>query len=164
VRFLALVALLALALLVTATASGEVAGSSRRAAGSEGVASLTYAPKPFYDDLSRMKVRFTTTGRARSAFEYVVVLFITGIGTGSSSECDANVISGVPGSSAPSSRIHGAPGQTYTVWLLAGKNDGGVFCPGRASLNVVSTSATRPSSNRDLRTLRFEILRRPSRS
>lgn len=45
------------AAVLTVAASG-----SGRGATVEGVSSLSYAPKPFYDDLSRMRVRFTTTG------------------------------------------------------------------------------------------------------
>lgn len=151
--------LLAGALLVTATATAAVrTSSSETAAVSEGVTSLTYAPKPFYDDLPRMRIRFTTTGRARPGSEYVVVLFISGANTGSMFDCDDTVISTVPGSAIPQRRILGAPGRRYGVWLLADRAFGRHFCLGRARLSVSSTSLSRPSSNRDLRTIRFRVL------
>lgn len=155
-RAVFLLALLVIGAVVTATVAKAVSNQTR--ATSEGVSSLTYAPKPFYDNLSRMKVRFATTARARPGFEYVVTLLVSGPSTGSWFQCDETAVSGEPGTSLPPSAIHGAPGRTYVVWLLAGRKDGGHFCRGRASLSVVSASASRPSSNRRLRTLAFRIL------
>jgi hypothetical protein len=54
------------AAIVLALVTGQSHASSSRV-GAEGVSSLSYAPKPFYDDLSRMRARFTTTGRASRA-------------------------------------------------------------------------------------------------
>jgi hypothetical protein len=104
-RALSLLALLVIGAAVTTTVAKAASNNAREKA--EGVSSLTYAPKPFYDNRSRMKVRFTTTGRARPGFNYLVTLLVSGPSTGSSFGCDATVVSGKPGSSVPRSAISG---------------------------------------------------------
>ena len=95
----------------------------------EGVSSLSYAPKPFYDDLSRMRVRLKTTGRARRGYHYVVLLTIRGPDalnhpTGDPG-CAYGAGSTVKGSYVPHDRVLGAPGKTYTIWLKAYEDLGG---------------------------------------
>lgn len=119
----------------------------------EGVSTLSYTPKPFTAGLSRMSVRFTTTGRARPGYYYDVYLFID-------ARDDRGCVSLGVSDRADSDRILGAPNQTYTVLLMGIKRPPGPFCHGHAEVTVVSTSIT-PSSKRTrvLRTISFRVLR-----
>jgi hypothetical protein len=156
-RSLAVVASVA-GLSVVATALGVTSATARDSASSvAGVSSLTYAPKPFYDDLSRMRVRFTTTGTARPGSYYSLSLLISGPDAGPNARCLNLAVSGDRlFDTRPSRRIRGAPGRTYTVWLTAarGYSTEPYFCHGRAELTV-------SAGKRDLRTLKFRILRAP---
>ena len=136
-----------LAAVVSVPASGSPERGSTVA--KEGVSSLSYAPKPFYDDLSRMRVRFTTTGRAGPGRHYIVSLLIVGPDAfgGASNGCAYLASSkGLPRGVRPV-RILGAPGRTYVVWLHAGAGIGstGYFCHGRANLRVRTNSIRNPS-------------------
>jgi len=149
----------ALALVLVATTATSELKDARTAR--EGVSSLSFAPKPFHDNLPRMKVSLTTAARARRGFEYVVVLLVTGPETGSMFNCDNTVASTAPGSAVPHQHILGAPGRTYTLWLLAERGSGGHFCHGKATLTVSSVSMRGPLSKDShiLRTVSFRILR-----
>ena len=71
--------LLATAVLTAAVGSGCGGGDIEPTKASKpqppGVSSLDYSPKPFWQDMSRMRVRFTTTGPAGPRRQYVVWLF-----------------------------------------------------------------------------------------
>jgi hypothetical protein len=116
-----------LAVAATALVLAMLAASTQSAvsgATTEGVSSLSYAPKPFYDDLSRMRVRFTTTGRAGPGREYDVILFILGPEALGSCDYSAPCCSSTAWSKLRSDtlrpvRVLGQPGRTYTVWLRA---------------------------------------------
>lgn len=143
--------LAAIAVLTAGSASARDAASS-----AVGVSSLSYAPKPFYDDLSRMRVRFTTTGRAKPGTYYYVDLLINGPDAGPDASCLNLAVSDQAYTAVNPHRIPGAPGKTYTVWLKAtgGLSSEPYFCHGRAELSV-------SAGKRDLRTLKFRILRAP---
>jgi hypothetical protein len=148
--------------------STPVSGASSRQSrdSREGVSSLSYAPKPVYDDLRRMRVRFTTTGRAGPGREYLVSLFIEGPDAAAgmrASTCDNYIDSYFPGNSTVKGHILGAPGHTYTVWLIASQGWGGYFCHGRAELAIYTNSIRHPSLKRirTWRTAKFRILRAP---
>ena len=103
-----------------------------------------------------MRVRFTTTGRARPGFKYEVDLLMSGP--------DANGLDCAYGAfSRQRDSTVGAPGQTYTVWLVAPSWMGGYFCHGRAELSVDSVSVQHRSSktSRTVRTISFRMLRAP---
>jgi hypothetical protein len=144
--------------LFAAIAALTVGSASARdtASSAVGVSSLSYAPKPFYDDLSRMRVRFTTTGRAKPGTDYSVVLLIDGPDAGPDASCQNLAVSFDAATAVNPRRIVGAPGKTYTVWLKAtgGYSAEPYFCHGRASLTVTA-------GKRDLRTIKFRILRAP---
>ena len=138
-------------------ADGSSAQDTRLAA--EGVSSLGYGPKPFYDDRSRMRVTFTTTGRAGQNREYYVLLTIDGPDT---SNCADLAGSTVPFLNPVT--VLGAPGRTYAVWLTASPIVfNGYFCRGRATLWVGTNTIEYPSraANRVLRKTQFRILRAP---
>ena len=65
-----------LATALTLLVAGCGAGDSE--AGEEGVSNISYSPKPFCDDLDRLKISVTTTGAAREGFQYIVGLGIDG--------------------------------------------------------------------------------------
>ena len=134
------------------------AGRSERAETSaEGVSSLSYAPKPFVDTSSHMRVDFTTTGRARPRHYYDVYVFIDE--PGDARNC---VTLGVPSGSGIARRIVGGPGESYTVWLSGIKAPSADFCPGKAELSVISRPISRTSTKvRVLRTISFRVLHAP---
>jgi hypothetical protein len=119
----------------------------------EGVSTLSYAPKPLTADLSRMRVRFTTTGRARPGYYYDVYLFIN-------PRDDRGCVSLGVSDRTGTDRILGAPDHTYTVSLSGVKRPPGDFCDGRAEVTVVSRSID-PSSKRTriLRAISLRVLR-----
>lgn len=152
-RTAAVIAGITIAATVLAAASASARDSASFAVG---VSSLSYAPKPFYDDLSRMRVRFTTTGRTKKGSYYSVILLISGPDAGPSAGCLNLGVSDDPATAVRPQRILGAPGRTYTVWLKAtgGLSAEPYFCHGRAELTVSAGKS-------DLRTLKFRILRAP---
>lgn len=124
----------------------------------EGVSSLSYSPKPFYNDLSYMKVRLTTVGRAALGREYVVTLISGGKHAG---ECASAAVSDEPRLGGSRKRITGSAGGTYTVWLRAIELDGGFFCAGPAYLIIDTEQINSTKGARVLRKLTFRILRAP---
>ena len=140
--------LLAVAAALLSAAAPSVGSLARSAVSAEGVSSLSYAPKPFYDDLSRMRVRFMTNGHARPGLEYRVVLLISGPDT-SSLNCQSLAFSTLSDSVVgPVQRILGAPGKTYTVSLRAAGPLRKYFCHGRAELSVENRLNTAPLGER----------------
>ena len=111
----------------------SAAVSSDAAISAEGVSALTYGPKPFTDALSRMRVRFTTTGPARPGYYYDVYVFVDRLdGEGG---C---LTLGVSNATGAERRMIGASDHVYTVWLTGIKASSRTFCPGKAELTVVS--------------------------
>ena len=129
----------------------------------EGVSSLEYAPKPVYDDFSKLRVRFTTTGQARPGYEYYVSLGIDGPDA-RGSDCAWVAYSSLEGQSSRRGHIVGAPGKTITLWLLAEPLMGGYFCHGRAELSVHSLKIRGDAHGkytRHMRSDKFRVLRAP---
>ena len=105
---------------------GIHASAGTSAASKEGVwRSPSYAPKPFHTNDARMRVRFTTTGRARPGFEYFVVYSIYGPDS-VSDKCASLGFSDEKKHVVRKQTILGAAGRTYTV----------VFKPGSTSLHL----------------------------
>lgn len=148
------------AVVVAVLASGtssDAARSERAEVSAEGISSLSYAPKPFLDTSSRMRVDFTTTGRARPGHYYDVYVFID-----ASADASNCVSLGVTSGSGIARRIVGSPGQSYTVWLAGLKDPRADFCPGKAELSVISRPISRTSTKvRVLRTISFRVLHAP---
>ncbi len=129
----------------------------------EGVSELSYAPKPFYDDLDRMHVSFTTTGPARPGFEYEVILSMKGPEV-DVLECGAFAFSDNPKSAVRRQTIVGEKGHTYTVTFKPSLiSDADYFCHGRATLAVVSVAIRNPSrkTSRKMKTPSFRVLGAP---
>ena len=145
----------AIAAAVLATTAGAVRGE----AVAENVSAMSYAPKPFYDDLSRMRIRFTTTGRAKPGHYYAVILSISGPDAGPGAGCTNLGYSEDSGTTVHARRILGGRGQTQTVWFKAG-SFGRYFCHGRATVTV-DVGPKNVSLRREIRTLNFRILRAP---
>ena len=147
------------AVVVGVLASGfpsEAARSERAEVSAEGISSLTYAPKPFVDTSSRMRVEFTTTGRARPGHYYDVYVFID-----APDDARNCVRLGVPSAAGIARRIVGGPGESYTVWL-AGVRARADFCRGKAELAVISRPISRTSTQvRVLRAISFRVLHAP---
>lgn len=148
---------------VTAVVVGIVAcGSPSRAARSEGaelsaegVSSLSYAPKPFTDTLSRMRVDFTTTGPARPGHFYDVYVFVK------RPDDEGGCVSlGVSNGTRNARRILGGTNQSHRVWLAGIRASPTDFCSGKAELTVISRPIRHASKDvRVLRTISFRILR-----
>jgi hypothetical protein len=148
------------AVVVGVLASGfpsDAARSERAEISAEGISSLTYAPKPFVDTSSRMRVDFTTTGRARPGHYYDVYVFID------APDDARNCVSlGVPSGAGIARRIVGGPGESYTVWLAGVRARPADFCHGKAELAVISRPISRTSTRvRVLRAISFRVLHAP---
>jgi hypothetical protein len=148
-----------IALLATVGLSG--AGTS--AISKEGVSSSSYAPKPFYNDITRLRIRFTTTGRARPGFEYLAIYSIHGPGS-LSEKCASFGLSDEKNDVVREQTILGAAGRSYTVIFKPARfsSDFPVvhgFCPGRAFVEFTSASIAHPSkkTSRLLATLTFRV-------
>lgn len=129
----------------------------------EGVSSLRYAPKPFYDNHSRIRVTFTTTGRARPRFKYAVSLIIARSNT-STSDCTSIVTSEASHMVVAPQQILGGRGKTYTVQLRSDyAPDLGYFCRGLAILSVYTTPIGHNNydTRKTLRRTTFRILPAP---
>jgi hypothetical protein len=116
-----------------------------------GVSALSYSPQPFYNDRLVMHVTFTTTGPAGPGREYLAWLFTGG------KSCHLEAASDETGPP-----IHGAAGETYTVYLSPNNFfDDARFCAGPAVLKVWSEredfSARDGPRRRVFRELTFQI-------
>jgi hypothetical protein len=124
-----------------------------------GVFVVTYAPTKLTSALSQIRVRFTTTGRAQSGWEYYVYLLIERPKS-KKTRCANRAASWVPSMVRRVQHISGVAGKTYTVWLRAAKPLGGHFCPGRATLEVgTGPSGHEGSRRRPLRRVPLTIAR-----
>jgi len=94
-----------------------------------------------------MRVRFTTTGRAQSGWEYYVYLTIERPKS-KKTHCAYKAASWLPTMVRRVQHISGVAGKTYTVWLRAAKALGGHFCPGRGILEVGTGPTLREGSRR----------------
>lgn len=148
-------ALLLVAITLTALVSGSTALSSTAVA-PEGVSSVSYSPKPLYNDLSYIRVRFTTTGRARPGWGYGVDLETKGPAGG----CAYVAASNTPLLGGSRRVITGAPGTTYTVTLWA-EVGGGFWCAGPAELWVGTRTLKHPGYMTIYRKVWFRIFRAP---
>lgn len=137
-----------------ALASGS-AFSSDHVAAKEGVAVVRFSPKPFYDDLTRMNVRFVTTGRARPGFEYFVSLQALG-----PAALPLNCTTVVVSSESDRGHIVGAPGRGYTAVLRTYEPITGTryFCKGPAVI-WVGAASIRNASRKTTRIYRKVSLR-----
>lgn len=153
------VSLYAAASLVAAAALVSSAKSTEAAVSVAGVSALSYAPKPFYDDLTHMTVRFTTTGRTRPGREYFVVLEVFG------RDQDCQFATVYP-DDYNKPRVLGGQGKNYVVTLGAKKSSFGLyeyFCRGPARLRVGSNLIRSPTRRtvRFHRTINFRIFHAP---
>ena len=73
-RVLTALALLALLVAGCGGERGDVTAAASTESPPPGASSLSYSPKPYYKDMSKMQVRFTTTGPAGPGREYSVWL------------------------------------------------------------------------------------------
>ena len=132
----------------------------------EGVTGLAYSPKPFYDDLETMSVSFTTTGPARSGFQYVATYSITGPDV-DALKCAFIGFSDKEKYVVSDETILGEAGRTYTVdFKPVGLTDdfpAEYFCHGRVDLTVTSVSIDNPSkeTSRRMAELEFRVLTAP---
>jgi hypothetical protein len=161
------VAAIAVSVVYCGLMSGSALSRDARVS-AEGVSSLSYAPKPFYDDLSGMRVRFTTTGRARPGWQYVVSLIILGPDAQPENRCTSVLISSLPTDVIrPFHRVLGGTGKTNTVVFRADTFAplSNYFCHGRATVRVYTAAIHKPkkgpSSSRAMRSLSFRILHAP---
>jgi len=133
-----------------------------------GVSSLSYSPKPFYDDQLAIEVQFTTTGRVGPGRKYYVTFVIYGR---HERACVHTSISSHPelgGKYSSRQIIKGAPGRTYKVTLIADLPlvafEDSYYCPGSATLEVGTMRIQDDTPIRETKTLRqlkFRVLRAP---
>jgi hypothetical protein len=113
---------------------------------------LDYAPKPLYDDISALRVRFTTTGGAPRHWMYNVTLLIEGPTASPLYGCSA-IAQWPP--VGPTPTLAGR-GRTWSV-RLRGDPVNPNFCHGRAQLDVELDTLT-GHHPRVLRKVDFSVL------
>ena len=103
-----------------------------------GVFVVTYAPQRVTSGDSRVRVTFTTTGRAQPGWEYYVYLLVEGRKPKGKKKarCAWRAASWIPSTVRRVQHISGTSGGSYTVWLRAARTLGGHFCAGHAVLEV----------------------------
>jgi hypothetical protein len=102
-----------------------------------GVFVVTYAPQGVTSKDSRLRVSFTTTGRAQPGWEYYVYFVVEGRKPkGAKPRCAWRAASWIPGMVTRVQHISGVAGGSYIVTLRAAKSLGGHFCAGRAIIEV----------------------------
>jgi len=161
-----------LAMLATSCRGGKDEPSSENPAlptqASPGVSSLSYSPRPYYKDMTKMRVRFTTTNPVPPNRAYTVSLF-TGLSHRDGTPCYPEFAYPYDYNDPP---LRGGVGKTVSVTLVTdapetvreedidkvGPNDTHA-CTGRARLVVRYET---PQGSRVMRRLSFRIL--PARS
>ena len=152
---------------VTLAVGAAVSGSAKPASvnlaapSSGGVFVVTYAPQPLSSRLSEVRVRFTTTGRAQSGWQYYAYLAVERPKS-KKLRCAHRAASWVPAMVRRVPHISGVAGKTYTVWLRAAKSLGGHFCAGRGVLEIGTAPTDREAQRRlSLRRIPLTIVRAP---
>src|SRR5262245_47932928 len=103
-----------------------------------GVFVVLYEPQEPTSRASQLRVKFSTTGRAQSGWEYYAYLLMRERKPRGDTKprCAWKAASWNPSMVKRVQHIRGAPGPTYTVVLRAAKMFGGHFCAGPAVLEV----------------------------
>lgn len=103
-----------------------------------GVFLVFYEPAKPTSKASKLRVKFSTTGRAQSGWEYYAYLLMQDRKPkgDAKARCAWKAASWNPSMVGRVQHIRGAPGPTYTVVLRAAKALGGHFCAGSAVLEV----------------------------
>jgi hypothetical protein len=151
---------------VTALAIGAALSGSAKPASTKlaapltgGVFVVTYAPQALSSRLAEVRVRFTTTGRAQSGWQYYAYLVVERPKS-KKLRCAHKAASWVPGMVRRVPHISGVAGKTYTVWLRAAKSLGGHFCAGRGVLEIGTAPTGREAHRRrPLRRIPLTIVR-----
>jgi len=127
-----------IALGATVVGSGRSAVVDLAAPSPGGVFVVTYAPQRVTSGDSRVRVGFTTTGRAQPGWEYYVYLRVEGRKPKGKKKarCAWRAASWIPSMVNRVRHISGTSGGSYTVWLRAARTLGGHFCAGHAILEV----------------------------
>jgi len=103
-----------------------------------GVFIVLSEPQKLTSRASQLRVRFSTTGRAQSGWEYYVYMLMQERKPKGEAKarCAWKAASWNPSMVEHIQHIRGVPGPTYTVVLRAAKMLGGHFCSGPAVLQV----------------------------
>ena len=152
VRLSTLSALAAMAVWAGSAGTGHSATRVTARPSPGGVFIATYAPRNVTSKASQLRVRFSTTGRAQSGWEYYVYLQVPGRKPtkGSKARCAWVAASWVPGMVRRVQHISGVSGGNYTIWLRAAKKLGGHFCAGAAVLDIGTAPTGHASERRRL--------------
>ena len=137
-RFAAIAGVSALAFATAFVGSARSTPRDAAASAAGGVFIVTYMPQRVTSKDSRLRVRFTTTGRAQPGWEYYVYFVVQGRRPkgAAKARCAWRAASWVPSMVKRVQHISGVSGGSYTVSLRAAKSLGGHFCAGRAVIEV----------------------------